>query len=131
MRDLLCLNNVIVKEVGMTILLLPPVPPIRNVIGLKRNNNEKEVGNMEGNKLYVGNLKYSVNNDKLKELFSAYGEVKSVNIIEGKGFGFIEMSSPEEAKKAKDALNNTDFEDRPLKIDEARPPKPRSEYRRY
>ena len=127
----MCLNNVIVKEVGMTILLLPPVPPIRNVIGLKRNNNEKEVGNMEGNKLYVGNLKYSVNNDKLKELFSAYGEVKSVNIIEGKGFGFIEMSSPEEAKKAKDGLNNTDFEDRPLKIDEARPPKPRSEYRRY
>jgi len=128
MRDLLCLNNVIVKEVGITILLLPP---IRNVIGLKRNNNEKEVGNMEGSKLYVGNLKYSVNNDKLKELFSAYGEVKSVNIIEGKGFGFIEMSSPEEAKKAKDALNNTDFEDRPLKIDEARPPRPRSEYRRY
>jgi len=124
----LCLNNVIVKEVGITILLLPP---IRNVIGLKRNNNEKEVGNMEGSKLYVGNLKYSVNNDKLKELFAAYGEVKSVNIIEGKGFGFIEMSSPEEAKKAKDALNNTDFEDRPLKIDEARPPRPRSEYRRY
>ena len=122
------LNNVIVKEVGITILLLPP---IRNVIGLKRNNNEKEVGNMEGSKLYVGNLKYSVNNDKLKELFAAYGEVKSVNIIEGKGFGFIEMSSPEEAKKAKDALNNTDFEDRPLKIDEARPPRPRSEYRRY
>lgn len=128
MRDLLCLNNVIVKEVGITVLLLPP---IRNVIGLKRNNNEKEVGNMEGSKLYVGNLKYSVTNDKLKELFSAYGEVKSVNIIEGKGFGFIEMSSPEEAKKAKDALNNTDFEDRPLKIDEARPPRPRSEYRRY
>ena len=128
MRDLLRLNNVIVKEVGITILLLPP---IRNVIGLKRNNNEKEVGNMEGSKLYVGNLKYSVNNDKLKELFAAYGEVKSVNIIEGKGFGFIEMSSPEEAKKAKDALNNSDFEDRPLKIDEARPPRPRSEYRRY
>ncbi len=128
MRDLLCLNNVIVKEVGITILLLPP---IRNVIGLKRNNNEKEVGNMEGSKLYVGNLKYSVTNDKLKELFSAYGEVKSVNIIEGKGFGFVEMSSSEEAKKAKDALNNTDFDDRPLKIDEARPPRPRSEYRRY
>ncbi len=128
MRDLLCLNNVIVKEVGITILLLPP---IRNVIRLKRNNNEKEVGNMEGSKLYVGNLKYSVTNDKLKELFSAYGEVKSVNIIEGKGFGFVEMSSSEEAKKAKDALNNTDFDDRPLKIDEARPPRPRSEYRRY
>ncbi len=86
---------------------------------------------MEGSKLYVGNLKYSVTNDQLKELFSAYGEVKNVNIIEGKGFGFVEMSSSEEAEKAKDALNNTDFDGRPLKIDEARPPRPRSEYRRY
>jgi RNA recognition motif-containing protein len=84
---------------------------------------------MQGSKLYVGNLKYSVVNDQLKELFGSYGEVKSVNIIEGKGFGFVEMSSSEEAEKAKEALNNTDFEGRPLKIDEARPPRPRSEYR--
>jgi RNA recognition motif-containing protein len=86
---------------------------------------------MQGNKLYVGNLKYSVTSDQLKELFSSYGEVKSVNVIEGKGFAFIEMASPEEAEKAKDALNNTDFEDRPLKIDEARPPRPRSDSRKY
>ena len=84
---------------------------------------------MQGSKLYVGNLKYSIANDQLKELFGSYGEVKSVNIIEGKGFGFVEMSSSEEAEKAKEALNNTDFEGRPLKIDEARPPRPRSEYR--
>ena len=84
---------------------------------------------MKGSKLYVGNLKYSVTNDELKELFSSYGEVKSVNIIEGKGFGFVEMSSSEEAEKAKDALNNTEFDGRPLKIDEARPPRPRTEYR--
>ena len=128
MRDLLCFNNVIVKRLESLFLFLPP---IRNVIGLKRNNNEKEVGNMEGSKLYVGNLKYSITNEQLTEIFSAYGEVKSVNIIEGKGFGFVEMSSSEEAEKAKDALNNTDFEGRPLKIDEARPPRPRSEYRRY
>ncbi len=84
---------------------------------------------MQGTKLYVGNLKYSVTNDTLSELFAGYGEVKSVNIIEGKGFGFVEMSSSAEAGKAKDALNDTDFDGRPLKIDEARPPKPRSEYR--
>ena len=124
----MCFNNVIVKEVGITVLFLPP---IRNVIGLKRNNNEKEVGNMEGSKLYVGNLKYAITTEQLTELFAGYGEVKSVNIIEGKGFGFVEMSSPEEAEKAKDALNNTDYDGRPLKIDEARPPRPRSEYRRY
>ncbi|MBA7525214.1 hypothetical protein ES705_17363 [subsurface metagenome] len=83
---------------------------------------------MEGSKLYVGNLKYSVTNEQLTELFTSYGEVKSMNIIEGKGFGFVEMSSPEEAGKAKDALNDADFEGRPLKIDEARPLRPRSDY---
>jgi len=83
---------------------------------------------MTEKKLYVGNLKYSVTNEELKELFESYGEVLNVNIIEGKGFGFVEMSSPEEAEKAKDSLNNTDFGGRPLKIDEARPRKPRSDY---
>ena len=84
---------------------------------------------MQNSKLYVGNLKYSVTNEKLNEVFSAYGEVKSVNIIEGKGFGFVEMSTAEEAQKAKEALNDTDFDGRPFKIDEARPPRPRTEYR--
>ena len=76
---------------------------------------------METSTLYVGNLKYSVTNNQLKELFSTYGEVRSVKIIEGKGFGFVEMSSPGEAEKAMNDLNDTDFEDRPLKISEARP----------
>ena len=84
---------------------------------------------MQGSKLYVGNLNYSVNNQQLEELFANHGTVKSVNIIEGKGFGFVEMSSPEEAENAKAALHDTEFSDRPLKIDEARPPRPRSEYR--
>jgi RNA recognition motif-containing protein len=101
---------------------------LKSVIGLKRNI-EKEGKSMQGSKLYVGNLKYSVTNDQLTELFGNHGEVKSVNIIEGKGFGFVEMSSPEEAGKAKDALNDTDFDGRPLKIDEAKPPRPRSEYK--
>lgn len=78
---------------------------------------------MQGNKLYVGNLNYSVNNDMLTELFGSYGEVKSVNIIEGKGFGFVEMATGEQAEQAKEALNGTQFESRTLKIDEARPPK--------
>ena len=78
---------------------------------------------MQGSKLYVGNLTYSVTNEQLKELFSNYGEVKEVNIIEGRGFGFVEMSSPAEAEKAKEALNGSDFEGRTLKVDEARPPR--------
>ena len=90
---------------------------------------------MQGSKVYVGNLNYSVNNEQLEELFANHGTVKSVNIIEGKGFGFVEMSSSEEAEAAKQALNDTEFNGRPLKIDEARPQKPRRDFndnrRRY
>jgi len=81
---------------------------------------------MQGSNLYVGNLKYSVTNEQLQELFSGYGEVKRVNIIEGKGFGFVEMSSPGEAESAMEALNGADFEGRTLKVNEARPREGRS-----
>lgn len=84
---------------------------------------------MQGSKLYVGNLNYSVTNESLEELFSDHGEVKEVNVIEGKGFGFVEMSNPAEAEKAKEALDGSDFSGRTLKIDEARPPRPRGEGR--
>ena len=80
---------------------------------------------MQGSKLYVGNLGYTVTNEQLQELFSNHGEVRQVNIIEGKGFGFVEMSNSEEAEKAKEGLNGTDFEGRTLRVDEARPPKNR------
>ena len=80
---------------------------------------------MQGSKLYVGNLNYSVTTEELTELFAEYGQVKSVNIIEGKGFGFVEMSSQAEAEQAKSALHNTEFKGRNLKVDEARPPRER------
>ena len=80
---------------------------------------------MKGTKLYVGNLNYAVTSEQLKQLFSQHGEVAQVTIIEGKGFGFVEMSNPADAENAKNALNGTDFEGRALKVDEARPPKPR------
>ena len=88
---------------------------------------------MQGSKLYVGNLSYSVTSEELEELFSVHGEVKQVNIIQGRGFGFVEMSSPSEAEKAKEALNGSDFKGRSLKVDEARPPKDRErrDYQRY
>ena len=88
---------------------------------------------MQGSKLYVGNLDYSLTNEQLEELFSKHGEVKQVNIIEGRGFGFVEMSNPSEAAKAKETLDGTDFKGRTLKVDEARPPRDRQkrDYRRY
>lgn len=80
---------------------------------------------MNGAKLYVGNLSYSVTDEELKELFAKYGDVKQANVIEGKGFGFIEMVNADGAEKAKKELNGTDFKGRALRIEEARPQKPR------
>jgi RNA recognition motif-containing protein len=84
---------------------------------------------MEGKKLYVGNFKYDTTEDQLKELFAEHGEVIKVDIIGDKGFGFVEMSSPEEAEKAKEALNETDLDGRTLRVDEAKPQKPRTDKR--
>ena len=88
---------------------------------------------MQGSKLYVGNLSYSVDNEQIEELFTSYGEVRDVKLIEGKGFAFVEMSNRSEADAAKDALDGQDFKGRNLKVDEARPPKPRQDrdYKRY
>lgn len=88
---------------------------------------------MQGSKLYVGNLSYSVAEQELQGLFAAYGEIKQITIISGKGFGFVEMTNAEDAEKAKNALNGTEFQGRQLKIDEARPmrEKNRENYKRY
>lgn len=88
---------------------------------------------METSKLYVGNLSYSITNDQLENLFTTYGEVINTNIIDGKGFGFVEMASSADAEKAKEGLNDTEFEGRTIKVDEARPPRPRRDggFRRF
>ncbi|MBP2145857.1 RNA recognition motif-containing protein [Methanofollis sp. W23] len=86
---------------------------------------------METSRLYVGNLTYSVTEDQLEELFANYGGVKSVRIIGDKGFGFVEMDSIEEAEAAQEALNETEFVGRTMRVEEAQPPKPRREYRGY
>jgi RNA recognition motif-containing protein len=88
----------------------------------KKNEKEKK---MQGSKLYVGNFSYSVSENDLREMFSNHGEVKEVKVIEGRGFGFVEMSSPSEAEKAKEALNGSNHKGRTLRVDEARPPKER------
>jgi hypothetical protein len=78
--------------------------------------------NMKGRKLFVGNLTYTVNARQLRELFSRYGEVTGVNVLEKKGYGFVEMKTQEEAEKARNALSETEFEGRNLLIDGVRPP---------
>ncbi|KKP79800.1 MAG: RNA-binding protein [Candidatus Moranbacteria bacterium RIFOXYA12_FULL_35_19] len=78
-------------------------------------------------KLYVGNLSYGVNDEALKEMFSAAGTVSSATIItdrmsgRSKGFGFVEMSSDSEAQAAIDMFNGKEIEGRALTVNEARP----------
>src|SRR4249920_1669917 len=80
-----------------------------------------------GSKLYVGGLPYSVTEGRLQELFSAHGTVESANVISDKftgqsrGFGFVEMSSNNEAQAAIQSLNGTQFEGRSLTVNEAKP----------
>ena len=78
-------------------------------------------------KLYVGGLPYSTQEDALKELFAQAGNVVSAVIImdkmsgRSKGFGFVEMSSQDEASKAISMFNDQEFEGRKLTVNEARP----------
>jgi RNA recognition motif-containing protein len=76
---------------------------------------------MFSKKLYVGNLNYKTTEEKLKEMFSQFGEVTSVNILQGRGFGFVEMATSESSQEAKERLNGTDLEGRKIIINEARP----------
>ena len=81
------------------------------------------------NKLYVGNLSYSLTEEDLKKFFAEAGSVESVAIItdkisgRSKGFGFVEMSSEEEAKKAAESFNGKDLDGRNIVVNEARPKK--------
>lgn len=78
-------------------------------------------------KLYVGSLAYSITDDKLKELFAEAGTVTSAQVImdrdtnQSKGFGFVEMSSEDEAKEAIKLLNGKNVDGRDLVVNEARP----------
>jgi len=79
---------------------------------------------MESRKLYVGNLKYSVTEEELEDLFSKYGDVKNVRIIHKKGFGFVEFNTLEEAERVKHLTNGTVFEGRAMRVEDARPVQP-------
>jgi len=82
--------------------------------------------------LYVGNLPYEILEDGLRDLFSEYGEVSSVNIIfdrnsgRPKGFGFVEMLNQSEAENAIQNLNEKEINGRKIKVNEARPKEDRS-----
>jgi len=81
--------------------------------------------------IYVGNLPYATTEDDLREMFTEFGEVTSVNIItdkfsgQSKGFGFVEMSDDSNAQEAIESLNGSSIASRNITVNEARPRKPR------
>ncbi len=88
-------------------------------------------------KLYVGNLPFSVEEQELKDLFSSYGSVTSVQLItdrdtgRSKGFGFVEISNDDEANNAIQELNGKDFGGRAVIVNEARPRESRDNNRSF
>jgi RNA recognition motif-containing protein len=87
---------------------------------------------MGSKNLYVGGLPYSTTDHQLEEIFAAHGTVESARVISDKftgksrGFGFVEMASEDEAKRAIQALNESQLEGRSLIVNEARPQENRS-----
>ena len=77
--------------------------------------------------IYVGNLAEEVNEDDLKGVFEAFGQVESINILkdrfsgESKGFGFVEMPSKDEAQKAIEDADGMELKGKAIKVNEARP----------
>ena len=92
------------------------------------------------NKLYVGNLSYSINDASLSNMFAECGTVVSAKVItdrdtgRSKGFGFVEMSTAEEAEAAINRFNSHEVDGRPLRVNVARPQEkrgPRNNRNRY
>jgi RNA recognition motif-containing protein len=84
-----------------------------------------------GNKLYVGNLPYSVRDGDLEQSFGQFGSVTSAKVMmerdtgRSKGFGFVEMGSDAEAQAAIEGMNGAPLGGRSLVVNEARPMEPR------
>jgi len=88
-----------------------------------------------GRKLYVGNMSFNIDDARLEEIFQEHGTVDSAKVItdrytgQSRGFGFVEMSSNEEAQAAIEALDGKDVDGRALKVNEAKPRENRNEGR--
>ncbi len=87
--------------------------------------------------IYVGNLSHTVNEERLRELFQAYGEVTSIKFMtdretgQPRGFAFVQMPSNDEAQTAMAELNNREVDGKPLRVNEARPQEARSSKGRF
>jgi cold-inducible RNA-binding protein len=86
-----------------------------------------------GKKLYVGNLPFSITEERVGEVFGQIGQIESIRIVidrdtgRSKGFGFVEMSSDDEAAAAIEQLHGAELDGRTLVVNEARPMEPRGD----
>lgn len=112
------LNNISVAIVAFVCAFIAPL------VG-KANSSNSQEADTNITTLYVGNLPYRANEAAVRELFSEYGQVQSVRLMKDKhtgkrrGFGFVEISSPD-ADKAISELNDSEFQQRTLKVREAK-----------
>ena len=109
-----------------------PVPGVRRasaVFGARKGPN---LGSLMAKNIYVGNLPWQTTQDDLYQLFAQYGQVSKAQVISdretgrSRGFGFVEMPDDAEAQKAIEALNESQFNGRPLTVNEAKPREPRA-----
>ncbi len=111
------LSNISVAVVAFVCAFVAPLVGKANSVGQEAEANITT--------LYVGNLPYRANEAAVRELFSEYGQVQSVRLMKDKhtgkrrGFGFVEISSPD-ADKAITELNDSEFQQRTLKVREAK-----------
>lgn len=111
------LSNISVAVVALVCAFVAPLVGKANSVSQEADANITT--------LYVGNLPYRANEAAVRELFSEYGQVQSVRLMKDKhtgkrrGFGFVEISSPD-ADKAITELNDSEFQQRTLKVREAK-----------
>jgi RNA recognition motif-containing protein len=116
------IGNVTSTVVAALVLVSTFIAPL---ISLSSSSESSESSSDEVKTLYVGNLPYRANESSIRELFSEHGQVHSVRLMKDKhtgkrrGFGFVEMSASD-ADKAVVSLNDTEFQQRTLKVREAK-----------
>src|SRR5437763_14267768 len=100
--------------------------------GLRHAAEGPSFGSLMAKNIYVGNLPWQTTQDDLYQLFAQYGQVSKAQVISdretgrSRGFGFVEMPDDAEAQKAIEALNESQFNGRPLTVNEAKPREPRA-----
>ena len=122
------------EKTGAPLQLSPPTDPV--LVYRRPTINQSTLSRRKWMNIYVGQLPYSTTADELREIFSEYGEIASLNLItdkftgQSKGFGFVEMPNNAEADKAIKALNKTMLQGREIKVNQAEQRRQKSKFQK-